>query len=91
MKMTAIPKPSTSKKPGVVKPKLTEEDFLEISEKIGEAMENNNEVEITVFHQKRIEKISGVITSADSQTGFLLLNVDHDNVRININNIVGVD
>lgn len=89
--MTAIPKPSTSKKSGVVGPKLTEEDFLEISEKIGEAMANNNEVEITVFHQKRIEKVNGIITSADSQTGFLLLNVNHDSVRININNIVGVD
>ncbi|WP_438312186.1 YolD-like family protein [Sporosarcina sp. FA9] len=89
--MTAFPKPSTSKKGGVMGPKLTEEDFLEISDKIGEAMEHNNEVEITVFHQKRIEKISGVITSADSQTGFLQLSANHDSVRININNIVGVD
>lgn len=89
--MTAIPKPSTSKKAGVVGPKLTEEDFLEISEKIGEAMEFDNEVEITVFFQKMLEKVIGKITSADAQTGLLKLQVGRDSVRININNIVGVE
>jgi len=52
IKMTATPKPSTLKNSGVVGPKLTEEDFLEINEKISEAMEFNNEVKIIVFHQK---------------------------------------
>lgn len=91
--MTTIPKAikSKSKVVEVAGPKLTEEDFLEINEEIGEAMEFNSEVEITVFHQKRLEKIVGAITSADSQTGFLKLQVGQDSVRIIINNIVGVE
>lgn len=64
---------------------------MQISEKIGEAMEYNSEVEITVFYQKRYEKVSGKITSADAQTGLLKLQVGLDSLRININNIIKVE
>lgn len=87
--MRAVPKPKVTKNT-ITAPKLTEEDFMEIGEKIAESMEFGNEVEITVFFQKRYENITGVITSADAQTGILKLRVDRDSVRININNIVNV-
>ena len=88
--MSAVPKPKVTKNV-VASPKLTEEEFMEIGEKIGEALEFNNEVVITVFAQKRYETVVGKITSADAQTGFLKLQVGFDSVRININNIVSVE
>lgn len=71
--MTAIPKPSKTKKGGVAGPQLTESGYMEIGEKIGEALEFQNEFEITTFHRKQIESARGVFTSADGQTGTLNL------------------
>jgi len=87
--MYAVPKPPKTKTaaPG---PKLTEEDFIEIGEKIGEAMEYNSEVEITIYHNKQHENFTGIITSADSQTGKLSLRVERNDVNISINSIVGI-
>lgn len=87
--MYSVPKPKVTNKT-VTKPKLTEEDFMEIGETIAEAMEFGNEVEITVFFLKRLETVTGKITSANSQTGLLKLQVGQDNVRVNINSIVAV-
>ena len=89
MLMRAVPKPKITKNT-VASPKLTEEDFMEIGEKIAEALEFNSEVVITVFAQKRYETVVGKITSADAQTGYLKLKIGMDSVRININNIVKV-
>lgn len=88
--MRAVPKPKTTKNT-VASPKLTEEEFMQIGEAIGEALEFENEVTITVFFQKRFETVTGRITSADAQTGYLKLQVGMDSVRININNIVKVE
>ncbi|WP_255452106.1 hypothetical protein [Sporosarcina sp. ANT_H38] len=44
--MTAIPKPPKSKV--VAGPKLTETDFLELGERIGESKEFGVEVEVTI-------------------------------------------
>ena len=87
--MYSVPKPKSTNK-AVTKPKLSEEDFIEIGETIAEAMEYDNEVEITVFFLKRFETVIGKITSADSQTGLLKLQVGQDSVRVNINSIVGI-
>lgn len=86
--MYGVPKPPKTKV--VSGPKLTEEDFIEIGERIGEALEYKNEVEISIYHNKQHENIIGVITSADSQTGKLSLKVERDDVIININSIVGI-
>ncbi len=88
--MRAVPKPKVTKNT-IATPKLTEEEFMQIGEAIGEALEFENVVTITVFFQKRYESVTGKITSADAQTGILKLQVGLDNVRININNIVKVE
>ena len=87
--MTAIPKPKKTYK-STDAPKLTEEDFEEIGEKINEALEFKNEVEITTYHQKQFESARGVVTSADGQTGKLTMQVGFEEVKININSIVGI-
>jgi len=87
--MYAVPKPPKTKTaaPG---PKLTEEDFIEIGERIAEAMEYSNEVEITIYHRKQSEEFAGVITSANSQTGTLSLRVNNTDITIHVNSIVGI-
>ncbi|WP_342505595.1 YolD-like family protein [Sporosarcina sp. FSL K6-2383] len=87
--MTAIPKPKKTYKSSET-PKMTEEDFELIAEKINEALEFKNEVEITVYHQKQFDSARGVITNADSQTGKLTLQVGYEERKININAIVSV-
>lgn len=87
--MTAIPKPKKSTKSSAA-PKLTEEDFEEIGERINEALEFKNEVEITTYHLKQYESARGVITSADGQIGKLTLQVGYEEIKININSIVSV-
>lgn len=88
MKMTAIPKPPKSKV--VAGPKLTETDFLEIGERIGESKEFNIEVEVTIYAQKRYESVTGIVTEVDGQQGKLSFQMGFENVRINMNNIVSV-
>ncbi|MEK5038744.1 YolD-like family protein [Sporosarcina sp. FSL K6-3457] len=87
--MRAVPKPKKTYKSSDA-PKMTEEDFEEIGEKINEALEFKNEVEITTYHQKQFESAKGVITSADGQTGKLTMQVGYDERKININSIVSV-
>lgn len=87
--MTAVPKPKKSTKSSDA-PKLTEEDFIEIGERINEALEFKNEVEITTYHQKQFETARGVVTNADSQTGKLTMQVGYEERKININSIVSV-
>jgi len=87
--MTAIPKPKVTNN-NAAGPKLTEQDFEEIGEKIGEALEFGNEVEITTYHLKQYESACGIITSADGQQGKLTLRVEHEDIRISINSIVSV-
>lgn len=87
--MTAVPKPKKSTKSSDA-PKLTEEDFIEIGEKINEALEFKNEVEITTYHSKQYETARGVVTSADSQTGKLTMQVAYEEIKININSIVSI-
>lgn len=88
MKMTAIPKPPKSKV--VAGSKLTETDFLEIGERIGESKEFNVEVDITIYAQKRYETVTGIVTEVDGQHGRLSLQVGYDSIKINMNNIVSV-
>lgn len=87
--MTAIPKPKKTNKSDAGA-QLTEYDFIEIGEKIAEALEFGNEVEITTYHLKQYESAKGIITSADSQKGKLTLRVGFEDVTISINAIVGV-
>ena len=87
--MTAIPKPKKTNK-SVAVAQLTEYDFIEIGEKIAEALEFGKEVEITTYHLKQYESAKGIITSADSQKGKLTLRVGFEDVTISINAIVGV-
>ncbi|WP_188006612.1 YolD-like family protein [Sporosarcina sp. ANT_H38] len=86
--MTAIPKPPKSKV--VVGPKLTETDFLEISERIGESKEFNIEVEVTIYAQKRYESVTGIVIEIDGQQGKLTLQMGYESIKINMNNIVSV-
>ena len=87
--MTAIPKPKKTYK-GTDAPKLNEQDFEDIGEKIGEALEFGNEVEITTYHQKQYESARGIITNADGQSGKLTLLVGLEEIKINMNSIVSV-
>lgn len=87
--MTAIPKPKKTYKSST-SPQLTEHDFQEIGEKIGEALEFGNEVEITIYYQKQYESARGIITSADGQIGKLTLRVGFEDIKINMNSIVSV-
>jgi hypothetical protein len=89
--MKAIPKPKpkvTTK--SVTGLKLTEYDNQEIGEKICDAFEFKNEVEITIYHRKQHENFVGVVMIADGQNGVLTLRVGYEDVKINMNNIVGV-
>ena len=87
--MRAVPKPPKST--SVVAPKLEEHDYIEIGEKIGEALEFGTEVEITIFFEKKHESFSGVITSADPQTNVLKVHMGGENtININIMSIVGI-
>lgn len=87
--MRAVPKPKKTYKSSEA-PKLTEEDFEEIGEKINEALEFGNEVEITTYHQKQFASARGVVTSADGQTGKLTMQAGYEEIKININSIVSV-
>ena len=89
--MTAIPKPVKSKKIGIQGPQLTEYDFQEVGEKIGESMELQAEVEITAFSHKRYETYVGIVQVANAQKGILSLDIGGiECVQININSIVSV-
>lgn len=89
--MRAVPKPPKSENKAQ-RPKLTEYEFEEIGEKIGEALEFGTEVTITMFYDQKFESISGVIKSADAQIGKLILSTDEVNsVTINIMSIVGIE
>ncbi|MFJ7935994.1 YolD-like family protein [Sporosarcina sp. NPDC096371] len=87
--MTAIPKPKKVNR-SVPGPQLTEYDYQEIGEKIEDALEFKNEVEISIFHRKRHESFRGVVVKADSQTGTLSLYANFETTKININSIVGI-
>lgn len=87
--MTAIPKPKKTYKISDA-PKLTEEDFEEIAEKINDALEFKNEVEITTYHQKQFASARGIVLKADGQTGKLTLQVGYEEIKININSIVSI-
>ncbi|MBD7909638.1 YolD-like family protein [Sporosarcina gallistercoris] len=89
--MTAIPKPAKAKKAASARPQLTEYDYQEIGEKLKDAQEFESEVEITIFHRKQHERFVGVISSADGQTGVLSLRVGYEDVKINMNDIVGIE
>ncbi|WP_432355344.1 YolD-like family protein [Sporosarcina sp. A2] len=88
--MVGIPKPARVKKGGSTRPQLTEYDYQEIGEKLNDAQEFENEVEITIFVRKKIERFVGVISSADGQTGVLSLRVGYEDIKINMNDIVGI-
>ena len=87
--MTAIPKPKKTTN-SVAGAQLTEYDFIEIGEKIAEALEFGSEVEITTYHLKQYDSAKGIITSADSQKGKLTLRVGFEDITISINAIVSV-
>ncbi|WP_342512779.1 YolD-like family protein [Sporosarcina sp. FSL K6-1522] len=87
--MTAIPKPKKINK-SVSGPQLTEYDYQEIGEKISDAHEFKNEVEITTYHRKQYETARGVVTNVDGQSGKLILRVGSENTTINMNSIVSV-
>ena len=89
MKLTAIPKPPKSKV--VVGPKLTETDFLEIGERIGESKEFGVEVVVTIYAQKRYESVTGIVKEVEGQQGKLSLQVGNENIKINMNNIASVN
>lgn len=88
--MRAVPKPPKTECE-VQDPELTEFDYIEIGERIGEALEQGSEVEITIFFEKKYESFSGVITSADANASVLSLDMgSKGSVNINIMSIVGV-
>ena len=87
--MRAVPKPKKTHKTSDA-PKMTEEAFEEIGEKINDALEFQNEVEVTTYHLKQFESAKGVITSADGQTGKLTMQVGYEEIKININSIVSI-
>ena len=90
-KMRAVPKPPKSDN-GPERPVLTEFEYEEIGEQIGEALEFGTEVTITLFYDEKFESISGVIKDADAQTGRLTLYTDAVNsVKINMVSIVSVE
>lgn len=88
--MVGIPKPAKAKKAASARPQLTEYEYQEIGEKLNDAQEFENEVEITIFRRKQHEKYTGVITSADGQTGVMSLRVGYEDIKINMNDIVGI-
>ena len=60
---------------GTQKPKLTEFDYTEaIGEKIGEALEFQTEVTITIYFEEKLESVTGIIKQLPtSQIGQLTL------------------
>lgn len=88
--MVGIPKPAKAKKAASARPQLTEYDYQEIGEKLNDAQEFESVVEITIFHQKKHKSFIGVINNADGQTGVLSLRVGYEDIKINMNDIVGI-
>ena len=89
--MRAVPKPPKSND-GMERPILTEFDYEEIGEKIAEALEFQTEVTITIYFDKKLESVTGIITSADSQISQLTLESNPLNsVKINIMSIVRIE
>jgi len=94
IRITNIPKKKKTKSKVIEEtgPKLTEYDYIEISEKIGESLEFQSEVSITTFQQKRYETYVGVVKGADTQTGMLTLHTDSEgNMKIKIDAIASVN
>ena len=88
--MRAVPKPPKTECE-VQDPALTEFDYMEIGERIGEALEQGTEVDITIFYEKKYEIFTGIIKSADANTSVLSLDMgSKGSVKINIMSIVGV-
>lgn len=90
--MTAIPKPPKKKKSSNSKPVLTEDKMIELSEKLGEALEFKNEVTITTYRNGKYEKFTGVIQSANPETKIITFDVgNYQYHKISANIIVDVE
>lgn len=89
--MRPVPKPPKATWE-VEDPDLTEFDYIEIGERIGEALEQGSEVEITIFFEKKYETFTGIIRSADANASVLSLDMESKGkININIMSIVKVE
>ncbi|MFU0790629.1 MAG: YolD-like family protein [Virgibacillus proomii] len=91
--MTAVPKPpKTKKRSASNRPNLTEDKMIELSEKLGEALEFKNEVTITTYRNGKYEKFTGVIQSANPETKMITFDVgNYQFHKISANIIVDVE
>ncbi|MEK3890263.1 YolD-like family protein [Bacillus sp. FSL K6-3431] len=89
--MLAIPKPKKVKKESMQTPKLTEEDYIEIGERISEAYEFESPITITTFRNRKHEKFTGIITGMNAGTKMIDLDTGEiDRIKISVNIIVDV-
>ncbi|MFU0788849.1 YolD-like family protein [Virgibacillus proomii] len=91
--MIALPKPQKGKKKSSSnKSNLTEETMIEISEKLGEALEFKNEMTITTYNRGKYEKFTGVIQSANPETKMITFDIGNFQYhKISANIIVDVE
>ncbi len=89
--MLSVPKPPKSTKKSVSGPNLTEDDYIEIGERLSEALEYGSEVTITTYGSRNYEKFTGVIKAADVKTKMLTMDIGElDDIKISANTVIGV-
>ncbi|GGE47437.1 hypothetical protein GCM10011391_27800 [Pullulanibacillus camelliae] len=90
--MTAVPKPTKTKKSNkTAGPQLTEDDLIEIGERLAEAYEYKTTITITTFFRKKYETFTGIIKGVNPETKMISFDVGElDPIKINANIIVDV-
>lgn len=89
--MNSLQKPKKTKKESTQAPKLTEDDYIEIGEKLADAHEFETEVTITTFRNKEYENFTGAIRGMDPNTKMISFDVGElDYIKISANIIVGI-
>ncbi|WP_438497993.1 YolD-like family protein [Paenibacillus sp. IHBB 3054] len=87
--MTAVPKPSKSKKINDIRPKLDDFTQAEIAEKLREACDNKKTVILFAWRQ---EPIKGEVMELDGQTQCIHIRKGYDNtMKIPFKDILKVD
>ncbi|MBN6205037.1 YolD-like family protein [Ralstonia pickettii] len=66
--MNAVPKPPKETKKSASKPQITEDKYLEISDRLAESYDYGQEITITVYRNKMHEKYTGIVRGLNANT-----------------------
>lgn len=66
--MQAVPKPPKTKKKNASRPQISEDKYLEISDRLAESYNYEQEITLTVYRNRMHEKYTGVIRGVNAST-----------------------